>query len=55
MKFYTISTFILIGGFVSMFIMMKQQPQPIYLKPKSNTDSNKKHTINTNNITQIVN
>ena len=52
---FALIIFILIGGFVSMFIMMKQQPQPVYLKPKSNTGSNKKHTINTDKKTDKIN
>tara|TARA_Y100001970_G_scaffold268775_1_gene360426 strand:- start:813 stop:2117 length:1305 start_codon:yes stop_codon:yes gene_type:complete len=52
---FALIIFILMGGFVSMFIIMKQQPQPVYLKPKNNASSNKKRTINTNNKTDKIN
>ena len=42
---FALIIFILMGGFISMFIMMKQQPQPVYLKPKINSNKKEKITI----------
>jgi len=47
--------FILISGFVSTLFILKQKPQPIYLKPKNNSESIQSNQIKKNNMNKKVN